>query len=155
MASSPEEGRDWRAVPRREAEMIARLYVPGVLDYAQLARYFRLPIGGLRAMLKHLDAGHAWPNRLEFSPPRALPTVDAILAASAYRPAAPEIPPCPRGKIGYQSIREAHTAAREYSARSGHELRGYQCPYCALWHIGHPRSGRAMSRRFLAERERA
>ena len=41
------------------------------------------------------------------------------------------------GKKVYLSQREADDKAAQSSFYSGEVLIGYQCPFCALWHIGH------------------
>ena len=41
------------------------------------------------------------------------------------------------GKKVYMSQRETDDKAALSSFHSGEELIGYQCPFCALWHMGH------------------
>jgi hypothetical protein len=44
------------------------------------------------------------------------------------------------GKKTYFSQREADDKATLSSFHSREELVGYQCPFCALWHMGHRKS---------------
>lgn len=46
------------------------------------------------------------------------------------------------GKQFYFSQREADDKAALSSFYSGEELGGYHCPFCLLFHIGHPKGGK-------------
>lgn len=54
-----------------------------------------------------------------------------------------------RGKREYMSMREASDGARIVSQRIGEPLLAYQCPFCCLFHVGHPPS----RKRIEAERK--
>jgi hypothetical protein len=54
-----------------------------------------------------------------------------------------------RGKREYLSMREASDVARIVGQRSGQPLIPYECPFCCLFHVGHPKS----RRRLQAERK--
>lgn len=57
------------------------------------------------------------------------------------------------GKREYMSMREANEGARIVGQRSRENLIAYQCPFCHLFHVGHPKNEkrreieRAMKRR--------
>ena len=53
------------------------------------------------------------------------------------------------GKREHMSMREASNAAATVSSQNGERLIPYHCPFCRLFHVGHPKSWK----RLRAERE--
>jgi hypothetical protein len=50
-----------------------------------------------------------------------------------------------RGKRAHMSMRAASEAAATTRTRPGDVLNAYRCPFCLLFHVGHPKSKKRLS----------
>jgi hypothetical protein len=57
------------------------------------------------------------------------------------------------GKRIHFSMRQAHNVALLMTAKTGEELRPYQCPFCCLFHVGHRKSLKRLQTEKLIKRK--